>query len=482
MIPIEQDLRFMMRMFALVTGAALLGACTVTKPPASPEAALPAAWYAPPLPHQGRTGALAAWWSQFDDPVLIQWIERAQAQSPSIAAARAQVFGARAAVAGAESAAGPQAALVASAARGRSSDTVPLGTSFSAGAQASWAVDLWGQAAAGTAQARAQQDAAQAGWHEARVLVAAETARLYFGQRLCRAQLAVSTSDRDSRAATADSSAVTERAGLLAPAVAALARASSAESAARTQQQAEQCERQVKALVALTAVPEPELRAQLAAAPGLPVQDRLRSMLAVSAVPAEVIRQRPDVFRAQRDLVAASEGVGVARGALLPSLTLSGSVLRNRFTASGGSATFNTWSVGPLTLSLPVLGRGALSANADAALARYDAAGQAYAATLRGAVAEVEQALVTLSGLQQRVASTDTAVAGYTQSFTATEARHRVGLASLNELEEARRLKLNADSSAVALLQERINAWISLYVALGGGFDPLDPNAHKTTP
>lgn len=469
-------------MFVLVIGAALLSACTATKPPASPGAALPAVWYAPPLPHQGSTAELAAWWRRFDDPVLSQWIERAQTGSPSIAAARAQVFAARAAVAGAESAAGPQAALVASAVRGQSSSTAPLGTGLSAGVQASWALDLWGRSAAGTAQARAQQDAAQAGWHEARVLVAAETAQLYFGQRLCQAQLAVATGDRDSRAATAQSSAVAERAGLLAPAVAALARASAAESAARTRQQAEQCERQIKALVALTAVPEPELRAQLAGAPSLPAHERLQSMLAVSAVPAEVISQRPDVFRAQRDLVAASEGVGVARGALMPSLTLAGSVLRNRFTASGGSERFNTWSVGPLTLSLPVLGRGALNASADAALARFDAAAQAYAATLRRAVAEVEQSLVTLSGLQQRAGSTETALAGYTQWFSATEARHRVGLASLNELEEARRLKLNAQSSAVALQQERINAWITLYVALGGGFDPLDPNAPQNTP
>ena len=84
----------------------------------------------------------------------------------------------------------------------------------------------------------------------------------------------------------------------------------------------------------------------------------------------------------------------------------------------------------------------------------------------------MEQALVTLSGLEQRLTATDTAVAGYTRSFLATEARHRVGLASLPELEDARRLRLNAESSAIALQQERFNAWVALYLALGGGFDP----------
>jgi len=60
---------------------------------------------------------------------------------------------------------------------------------------------------------------------------------------------------------------------------------------------------------------------------------------------------------------------------------------------------------------------------------------------------------VTLASLRERVAATATAVAGYDQSLQGTEARYRVGLASLNELEEARRLKLNADSSAVAKLR-----------------------------
>lgn len=123
-------------------------------------------------------------------------------------------------------------------------------------------------------------------------------------------------------------------------------------------------------------------------------------------------------------------------------------------------------------MTVPVVGRGALQARTDAAEAQYKASGQAYAATLRQAVAEVEQALVSLDGLRLREQSTAAALAGYTQSFKATEARYKVGFANLNELEEARRLQLNAESGTVALQQERINTWISLYVALGGGFDP----------
>ena len=470
----------MKHLLAVTACAALLGACSVTKPPADVAVVLPGSWYAPPLAHSGSTQELTAWWSRFDDPVLTDWIHRAQAQSPSIATARAQVFSARATRFGVEAQNGPQVNAVANATRGITDPTIPLGTTLSAGLQASWAIGLWGESAARLGSAKAQQDAASAGWHEARVLVASELAQLYFSQRLCRELLAVASRDRESRAVTAQNNSTSERAGLTAPAVAALARASAAESAARYRQQDEVCERQVKSLVALTGVPEPEVRQRLAGAPALLSSERLDGLLLVNAVPAEVIRQRPDVFRAQRELVAASEDVGVARAALLPGLSLSGSLLRNRFSGSGTEGTFNTWAIGPISLSLPLLGRDALRASTDSAQARYESAAIAYASSLRQAVAEVEQALVTLASLREREASTVTAVAGYEQSLKGTEPRYRVGLANLNELEEARRLKLNADSSAVNLQQERINAWIQLYVALGGGFDPVNnPNALK---
>ncbi len=340
----------MKHLLAVTACAALLGACSVTKPPADVAVVLPGSWYAPPLAHSGSTQELTAWWSRFDDPVLTDWIHRAQAQSPSIATARAQVFSARATRFGVEAQNGPQVNAVANATRGITDPTIPLGTTLSAGLQASWAIGLWGESAARLGSAKAQQDAASAGWHEARVLVASELAQLYFSQRLCRELLAVASRDRESRAVTAQNNSTSERAGLTAPAVAALARASAAESAARYRQQDEVCERQVKSLVALTGVPEPEVRQRLAGAPALLSSERLDGLLLVNAVPAEVIRQRPDVFRAQRELVAASEDVGVARAALLPGLSLSGSLLRNRFSGSGTEGTFNTWAIGPIRL------------------------------------------------------------------------------------------------------------------------------------
>jgi len=459
------------RSCAVLLAAALLGACAATPPPPPAPPTLPTQWYAPPLPHGGDPAELAQWWARLNDPLLLDWMARAQALSPSVAEARARVFDARAQLRGEQSAGAPQVAAVASASRGSEVVGQPLATTLGAGVQASWALDLWGGAQAGVNAAQARQDAAGAGWHEARVLVAADLAARYVGLRLCQVQLRVAQDDRDSRQATARATAKSEGAGLTAPAVAGLARASAADAASRYQQQFQACEQQLKSLVALTGLTEPELRTQLAQAPALPGGAAMEALLSVAAVPAEVIRQRPDVFRAQRELVAAAESVGVAQAALLPSLNLSGNLLRSRVSSAGVDASFNRWSVGPFTLSLPLTGRSALQAGVDSAQARYDSAAVAYAATLRNAVAEVERALVALASLREQQASSATALAGYAQSFTGTEARYRVGLASLNELEEARRLKLNADSGAVALQQSRLQAWVDLYVALGGGFD-----------
>ena len=465
-----------MKPLLILLGALGLSACAGMGPPPERsvqmvESSLPKAWFAPAVPHQGQTTSLVDWWSRLGDPRLPELIGQAQQGSASIMAARAQVFAARAALAGADSATLPQVGLTAGAYRGVDA-SAPLGTGMNVGLQASWAIDLWGQNASSVRQASAQANAAQAGWHEARVLMAAETARLYLGWRSCLAQKAVIDSDRASRSITAQSAADTERAGLLAPATAALARAGQADAEARLAPQHRPCEQQFKAIVALVGADEPALRERLGASGALPDPTAAGSALAVSAVPLEVIRQRPDVARAQQELVAAAEGVGVARAALWPSLSLSSNVLRNRFTTGGESTTFNSWSVGPLALNLPLIGRGGLNASADAAAARYESAAIGYANVLRRAIAEVEQSLVALDTLRTQLAASQQAVAGYTRSFEATEARYRVGLANLNELEEARRLKLNADSGAVALQLDHLNTWIALYVALGGGFDP----------
>ncbi len=443
-----------------------LAACAIAPPPASVSASTTPQWQAP-LPHQGQLGALSTWWQRLDDPLLVQLITAAQEASPSVATAASRIQQARATSVAAGAALGPTLDASASASRGVSQPGVPVATVLQGGLQAAWEVDVLGRNRAAQSAAQARQQGAQALWHDARVSVAAEVASQYITLRACELLRGLAGDDAKSRAETARMSALSTRAGFTAPATDALARASAAEASNRVVQQLAQCDVNLKAMVALTALPEADLRQKLAAAQMPPAQIALFS---IASIPAQVLAQRPDVFSAERDVAAASFDVGSAQAQRTPRLTLGGNIGGMRTLAGGATTDLSTWSIGPLALSLPVWDGGVRSANVDAAQARYDEAAALYRSKVRQAVREVEEALVNLQSAADRSADTQVASDGYRTAFAATQARYQAGLASLPELEDARRTFVAADTSVVALQRERLLAWVALYRAAGGGW------------
>ena len=189
-------------------------------------------------------------------------------------------------------------------------------------------------------------------------------------------------------------------------------------------------------------------------------------------MPAQALSQRPDLASAQRDIAAASADVGNAQAQRYPRIGLNGSVGQQSYRTSAGSDDFSTWSIGPLSVSLPLFDGGRRAAGVLSAQARYDEAVFLYQARVRQAVREVEQALVNLQSTAARGDDATQAYQGYRASLTATEARHSSGLASLVELEEARRSALASADALVILQRERVQAWVALYRASGGGWNP----------
>ena len=473
--------------------ATLLSGCAALSPPADMDAPMPPQWYASlpanpagaGLPHSASLGNLSAWWQLQNDPLLVELIDAAQRVSPTVITARANIAQARANRNISGGALLPSLDGVGSVSRGSfgsagasSSAAGAAGGSGSAiattqqlGLQASWEIDVFGKNAARRDAAQERLMASQAQWHDARVVVAAEVAGQYYSLRSCEKQLAVTARDAQSRGETSRLTALATQAGFGAPAVAALARASAAEGASRLRQQRAQCEMIVKALVALSAIDEPLLaqkleRSRLAAPDGQPQQP----IAAVASVPAEALGQRPDVYSAARDVSATRFDAGSAAAARLPRLSLLGSIGASRTRVSGFSQNADTWSFGPLSLTIPLLDGGASQGNLDIANARYAEAAGKYKAVVRLAVREVEDALVNLQSTADRAVDTDIAADGYRASFAGTEARYKAGLASLVELEESRRTLLAAQSALINLQLERRNAWIALYRALGGGW------------
>jgi outer membrane protein, multidrug efflux system len=464
--------------FAAGAAALWLAGCASPGPFTTAPAEPPPQWYAP-LPHGGAVADLTSWWQQFDDPLLIELIESAQAANPTVASAASRIRQARATRVAAAATLLPTLDAVASAARGNSQPPVPLATQAQAGLQTAWEIDLFGanRATAGAAQARLE--AANAGWHEARVSVAAETANSYVGLRTCEQQVVVTGNDARSRAETARLAELSAQAGFTAPATAALARASAAEGAARATQQRAQCDVELKALVALTALAETQLRQRLARPWTASSQP---SAIPVAAVPAQLLAQRPDVYQAQREVAAASAEVGAAQAQRFPRLSLSGSIATGSVRTGGATTDLQTWSIGPLAITLPLFDGGRRAANVDAAQARYQEAASLYAARVRQAVREVEEALVNLESARLRTEDARVAMEGYRTSFAATEARYRGGLASLVELEDARRTALAAETAWVALQRERVAAWVALYRAMGGGWAAPEAQAAAGSP
>lgn len=462
----------------------LLAGCATAPPdttPGGPAAPVPTQWHAP-LPHDqahgGDVADLRHWWSQFDDPLLPQLIGAAQQASATLAQATARIADALAARVAAGAALLPAVDLAASAGRGIQGVGEPIGTTASVGLQAAWELDLFGAGRAGRSAAQARLESSQAGWHDARVSVAAEVATAYLGLRACEAQVAQAELDVQSRAETARLTALSAAAGFQAPAAADLARASAAQGKASLTQQRGQCDLAVKALVALTAVDEPELRRQLAESTArLPQPVALR----VVAVPAAALAQRPDVAAAARELVAASADADQAEALRRPRIALTGSIGAASLRSGGIRTDGNVWSLGPVVVTLPLFDGGVRRASAEAARARHASARVAYASRLRIAVREVESALVTLHSATVRGDDALAAVSGFERSYQAVEARQRGGLASLFELEDARRSMVAARSALIEQRRESVLAWVDTYRALGGGWSPSAQAADTTT-
>jgi len=478
--------------------AMTLGGCAVQGPAKQVDALAPQQWQAP-LPHNGSQTDLATWWRAQSDGLLVELIESAQAASPTVASAASRIAQSRSERVAAGAALAPNVDAAASVNRANQQSALPMGTTSQAALNASWEIDLFGANRAARDAAQARLESAHAGWHDARVSVAAEVANQYYGLRACQQLLAVAQQDALSRADTAKLTELSAKAGFQSPASLALARASAADGNSRYIAQRAACDVDVKVLSALTAISEPQLRQKLAVAPaaapsaGSPASGGTGSRtsaaggvvagyaayaapsIAIAELPARTLSQRPDVFTAEREVAAASADVGNAQAQRYPRLSLSGSVGVANFRTGGENTRTDTWTIGPLAISVPVFDAGRRAANVDAASARYDSAVSSYRATVRNAVSEVEQALVNLDATAARAGDAQTALEGYRANYSAVEDRYKNGMASLFELEDARRTRLAAEQTVINLQRERSAAWVALYRAAGGGWNPSAP-------
>lgn len=445
-----------------LAAALLLAACAAPRAPA-PEAParLPAAWLAP----QSGAELAADWWQGLADPALPGLIAQAWAQSPTLAQARARLALAQAQRNAAQAALAPR--LYGQAAPSRGQMAPPLSPSSSATwtLQAGWEIDLFGSARASRDAAGARAEAAELTLAHARQTLAVEVAQALFAWRHAEAQLALARSDEALAERLAQADADAARAGTLSAAQAALSQTLAAGARSATQAWVEQRGAWLQTLALLVADDAAALPAQLGGQ-ALPAP----AALAVEVLPATLLARRADLAAALRQWQAAAlETQGTAIAERAPQLSFGALVGRGRWELGSGSVSGAVWNLAP-TLTLPLFDFGGRAAATAAARAQEAEARAGLEAQWRGAVAEVEQALLRwhAATAQRREAE---ATRGHWQRIAdASRAQARAGLISGQALARDERNALAAGSAALDAAREQTAAYLQLVRALGGGW------------
>ena len=309
---------------------------------------------------------------------------------------------------------GGSGSLARSGTGGGNANQVAAATTTSGSLDASWEVDLFGKTRRKSEAARLRVRERIDDWHGARVSLAAEVADYHVQYRACRQLERAYTDDLASQRETIRAMETASTSGFTSSADLALGRASAAASASTLTAQRAECEVLVKSLARLTGGDEPHVRDVLAVGKrGMPTPKMLR----VSAVPADVLRQRPDIDALELELAATLAEVGAAKADLYPSLSLGGSITIDSSSLTGASL---PWSFGP-ALSIPLFDGGSRLAAVEGAAATYDVAVAVYKSGVLDAVAEVETALVRIDSARRRIGDATVAAHNYRAYFKAVD-------------------------------------------------------------
>ena len=449
------------KILSVLIATLLISGCALGPGYSRPEVKTPLQWQ---TERAATTQEITTWWDRFNDPRLIALISAAQKDNPTLDKAAAAIEKARAQKNSAEAGFFPSLNGTADA---TTSGSLKNGggtmKSIGSGFDAAWELDLFGKTKRSSESATALLAAKEAGLHDARVSLAAEVAGNYVEYRAGRLKQKYYEEQAESQEKTFDLTLLSAKAGFTADADVRLAEAALAETKATALAQKAECSILIKSLVALTGMEEADLKGILGNdRASLPRPEGFQ----VTSVPADLLRQRPDIVVTERELASASALIDVAEAAQWPSLTLVGSV---GIMKTKGTSVTAPWSFGP-SLNLPIFDGGSINAGIKSAKADYQSALAGYKQTVRDAVKEVEQALVRLDSLTLREVEEEKSARGYRAYLTAVEQNYRSGGASMLELETARRSTISAEVSLLALQQNRLLYWIALYKAVGGGF------------
>ncbi|MBX7495170.1 efflux transporter outer membrane subunit [Qipengyuania sp. 6B39] len=464
----------MPRLFVLTASSLALAACVAGPPPevATPAPVLPPSFYYAP---DAATGESVAALLPTQDPAFDTLAAQALAGSPSLAEAAARVEQARAGAdrAGAERlpTIGANAAVT-----GQRTNPAQFGSglppgvafdtervSYAANVTARWDLDIFGRLRAQERAALARVDAADASARGVRIALLAEIAASVIDWRTLAARDAAVREDLAAAEDLARLSGIRERAGI-APGFDRV-RAESSASASRSRLAALKSERArlVGRLVTLTAQPAPQVRAAL-------VMDSAGVELpaAPSALPSELLANRPDVLAAAATLAAEDADLAATARRRFPVFDLSGAI---GLLAFGLGDLFDSESlVGSLAASVtaPLLDFGRIQAEIDGAAAEKKAAFAAYRDAVYTALGDAEAGYGLMAAADREADAARDEAASLQRAARLANTRYEAGLTDFLTVLEARRAADASGERAAAALGRAQRARVVLWQALGG--------------
>ncbi|PLY04971.1 MAG: RND transporter [Desulfuromonas sp.] len=459
----------------LITGLGLTACAAVGPDYQAPESTLPASWLnrdsAPAMSGASPQSAeLSQWWQNFNDPQLTSLIDEALQANLNLRDARLRLIEARLRRANATADQLPSLTGSASASRSRASNDSGGATSsaYSAGFDASWEIDLFGGIRRGVEAAQADLEASAANLNDIQVSLAAEVAGSYIEIRGLQLRLAIARANFASQQETLQLSEWNNSAGL-----------SDGLEVAQARSSLEQTRAQIPSLERSLAEAEYSLDILLAKAPGtssgrLTDTGRLPELSAGLAVgiPAEVLQRRPDIRAAERTLAAETARLGVAEAARYPSLKLSGSIGLDALTL-GALGDINAASGSLLAgLTAPLFDGGQLRNAAKLQDAVREQALVAYEHAVLTALQDVENALVALRRGNERTTALAAATSAVQQADEMAKQRYAAGLIDFQTVLDNERSRLSSEDSLASARVDQLLALVSLYKALGGGWEP----------
>ena len=456
--------------FAAILASLSLTACVVGPDYVSPSANVPDKWHnAMDTPQKLSAAELATWWKSFNDPLLSQLIDRSMSGNFDLKKALAQIKQAQAQQGVANAVFFPQINSQGSAGENYSGTTDKRNPHYTLGLNASWQIDLFGGIARSVESAQANVEASEFGYQAVQVTLVSQIGLNYVQMRTFQARLKVAEQNLAAQENIHKLTYWRWQAGTGNKLDEEQALSSVEQLRAQIPNLKNQIAQNQHQIALLLGVPAGSLNAQLNAPQPIPNT----GLKIAIGIPADVLRQRPDIRQAERQLAAQTAQIGVATAALYPKLTLSGSIgldvikASNMFTTAGLIDSL----LGQLTF--PIFNAGSIRQNINVQNALQEQALASYETTVLTALKEVENALVGIAQTQQNLQNLDKAVKAAERAMALAQSQYQAGLIDFQNVWQTQRNLLSLQDQYRTSQGQISNYMINLYTALGGGWKSL---------